>query len=116
MAWAGSHTHGFPSGIRRTILTRSPTCQCSACHHHPGQCTAPSTEADHITPRARGGTNHPNNGQALCHPCHQAKTQTEATAGRAARPPTTSRRPPEPHPGLVPPRGTTPSPHPQRPV
>ena len=37
-------------------------------------CGAKATDADHIVPRAAGGTDDPDNLQALCHRCHLAKT------------------------------------------
>lgn len=37
----------------------------------------PATEVDHITPKAKGGTDDDNNLQAICHPCHAAKTKVE---------------------------------------
>ncbi|MCO7225283.1 HNH endonuclease [Pleionea sp. CnH1-48] len=32
---------------------------------------------DHITPKARGGTDSPDNLQSLCYPCHDYKTARE---------------------------------------
>lgn len=39
-----------------------------------------ATQVDHITPIAQGGTEEPSNLQAICKPCHDAKTQREARA------------------------------------
>ncbi len=52
--------------------------------HKPGA----SLQVDHITPKAKGGTDDPGNLQAICEPCHRAKTQAEAAEaqGRAAQP------------------------------
>lgn len=49
------------------------------------KCGEPATEADHIISRAVAPdlVNDPDNGQALCARCHQAKTLAEAAAGRA---------------------------------
>jgi 5-methylcytosine-specific restriction protein A len=33
-----------------------------------------ATEVDHITPKAKGGTDESGNLQALCSPCHKSKT------------------------------------------
>ncbi len=94
MAWDGSHSRGFPTKTRARILKRDPVCRCPGCRHHTGPCTQPSTDADHILNLARGGTNHIENGQGLCHPCHLIKTAHEAHAHRPK-----TRRDPEPHPG-----------------
>jgi 5-methylcytosine-specific restriction protein A len=82
---------------RTRILRRDPLCTCDGCHRcaNAGHCTRPSTEADHITPRHKGGTNHPANMRGLCTPCHAVKSSRE---GRAAR--GSERRAPEQHPGL----------------
>ena len=56
--------------FRRVVLNRDPWCV--ACR------IAPSTDADHIVPLARGGTANPHtNGQGLCKPCHSLKTANE---------------------------------------
>ena len=63
--------------FRAVVLAREPRCR---------QCGAPATEADHVVPIAEGGTNDPHtNGQALCEPCHDAKTQHEAQRARPHR-------------------------------
>lgn len=36
-----------------------------------------ATDVDHITPRAKGGTDAFDNLQPLCHPCHSRKTAKE---------------------------------------
>ena len=78
VAWAAStrKTRLPPSRawerLRLTVIERDPICQ--VCHQ------AISTEVDHIDP----GDNHAlTNLQGICAPCHQAKTQTEAAAGRS---------------------------------
>lgn len=55
--------------LRVMILNRDPLCR--ACG------SAPSAEVDHIVPKAKGGTDHPDNLQGLCKPCHSRKTATE---------------------------------------
>ncbi len=47
----------------------------------------PATEVDHITPKAQGGTDTLENTQAICGPCHRAKTAREAAEaqGRTVR-------------------------------
>lgn len=64
---------------RAAVLARAG----GACQIRGPRCTHRATEADHVTPIARGG--HPTdiaNGQATCANCHKAKTQTEAAEGR----------------------------------
>lgn len=74
------------------------------CHIRGPRCTHVAAEADHILPVARGGDPLDiANGQAVCHTCHQVKTNAEAAEGRriaAANRPTV-RRPAEAHPGLA---------------
>lgn len=98
-SWSG-HRRSFPAATRRQILDRDHhACQL----HYPG-CTGTATEADHIVPHAEGGTDHPDNGQAVCPTCHTTKTRREQARGRARRP--TRRRPEPPHPGLIDPPPT----------
>lgn len=86
----------FPKAVRRRILRRDPTCRCTGCRHHNGPCASPSTIADHIVPKAEGGSDQETNGQGLCAPCHDEKTRAEAARGRARRSrkrPTTTKHP-----------------------
>lgn len=74
------------------------------CHIRGPRCTTSATEADHILPVARGGDPlDVANGQAVCHACHQVKTNAEAAEGRrlAAVTRPKARRAPETHPGLL---------------
>lgn len=41
----------------------------------------PATQVDHIKPRAQGGSEAPDNLQAICTAHHQAKTAREGQAG-----------------------------------
>ncbi|MBM4482255.1 HNH endonuclease [Rhodococcus hoagii] len=98
MAWqrGGPSRTSTPShrAFRRTVLNRdNHTCQ--HCGHHDP--TGTTVQADHIVNHAQGGTDHPDNGQTLCLPCHKTKTGQEAAAARTGR----NRRTPEPHPGLT---------------
>ena len=45
-----------------------------------------ATEVDHIKPKAEGGTNEADNLQAICSPCHAAKTKDEALRARGIKP------------------------------
>lgn len=96
--WHGSHSSGFPKRTRQRILRQDPWCTCAGCSHHSGPCVDRSTIADHIVPKAEGGTDDLTNGQGLCAPCHDHKTRTEADRGRARK---ARRRSPEPHPGRL---------------
>ena len=42
----------------------------------------PAKQVDHKVPKAEGGTDEDGNLQAICVPCHQAKTAAEARRGR----------------------------------
>lgn len=77
--------------IRARVLRRDPTCM--ACG------VRPSAEADHV---ADPDDHSMGNLQGLCTPCHKAKTQREAAAGRAAwRARAPRHRPVGRHPGLI---------------
>jgi 5-methylcytosine-specific restriction enzyme A len=51
-------------------------------------CVTVATECDHVTPKAKGGDDELPNLQAICRPCHRAKTDREAAEaqGRKVRP------------------------------
>ncbi|MCL1922796.1 MAG: HNH endonuclease [Propionibacteriaceae bacterium] len=77
-SWSGNRT-AFPTTLRKQILYRDQRCQ------HCGY--AEATIADHIIPYTeciRQGINpHTlDNGQGLCKPCHDTKTQYEIRAGK----------------------------------
>lgn len=58
--------------LRKMVLARDPLCKikqlCAG---------APSTDADHIVSRRRGGKDMLENLQGACHECHSWKTATE---------------------------------------
>ena len=85
-SWSGTRD-AFPRQTRRRILARYPVCCCRGCPRCATltRCSRPSTEADHRTPVAEGGTHDETNGQGLCSPCHDHKTKAEADRGRARR-------------------------------
>jgi HNH endonuclease len=57
--------------LRAQVLGEEATCR---------RCPAPATHVDHIVPLARGGSRDRSNLQALCRPCHEAKTVAESAA------------------------------------
>lgn len=63
----------------------------------PGLCLVVATEVDHIV---NNDDHSPANLQAVCAPCHRAKTKQEARAG-VIRSYERGERPAEPHPGSV---------------
>lgn len=74
--WAGRTYKGFPTTIRRQIITQADG--------HCANCGQPSDtlEADHITPHSEGGPPTLDNGQALCPPCHHQRSTQQATQAR----------------------------------
>lgn len=73
----GSGRGGRPwRRIRDRILLRDQY-TCRACGH-----VTKDLEVDHIINVAEGGSDDDSNLQALCVPCHQEKTATEAARGR----------------------------------
>lgn len=67
---------------RRAVLSRDK----GICQIKGPRCTRRATEADHKINIAEGGPEFDiNNGQAACSPCHQDKTQAEATRGLRRR-------------------------------
>lgn len=50
--------------------------------------TTPATQVDHVKPKCQAGTDDSDNLQAICAPCHDAKTAKEAATaqGRTIRP------------------------------
>ncbi len=81
---ASRHQRGYGlahTRMRETVLREEPICR--ACIAQ-GRAT-PTTVADHITPKAEGGTDDRDNYQGLCSPCHNVKTAAEAARGRKRR-------------------------------
>lgn len=79
----GARSRGYTrtwERTRRRWLTAHPTC---------AACGQPATDVDHIIPLARfanrQAADHPDNLQALCHPCHSRKTNLHD--GGLGRPP-----------------------------
>jgi 5-methylcytosine-specific restriction protein A len=65
---------------RARILAEEPLCR--KCLEQ--DITTASAEVDHIIPLSLGGREERSNKQALCKPCHAAKTAAEAAAARRA--------------------------------
>ena len=65
--------------LRQSIFERDGYL-CQVCRRA-GRIT-PATEIDHITNKAVGGTDDPDNLQAICKACHKAKTQEETYGDR----------------------------------
>lgn len=57
--------------IKNPDGTPSRTVPCASCGTHDD---VANMDADHIVPLSHGGDDHPTNMQALCRPCHKAKT------------------------------------------
>lgn len=78
------HQQGYGSGwekVRKEALERD--CYlCQPCQRA-GRVTA-AREVDHITPKARGGTDALRNLQSICRPCHTTKTARDN--GRRVKP------------------------------
>jgi 5-methylcytosine-specific restriction protein A len=76
MAWSNEsrHKRGYGSAwdkIRKLVLVRDKhLCQPCLRSNKP---TAGS-QVDHITPKAKGGTDDMDNLETICDPCHKAKT------------------------------------------
>ena len=73
-----SHARGYGwqwQKLRRSILDRDKGL-CQACMKA-GRVSI-ATHVDHITPKARGGSDAPGNLQALCAECHKEKTAAES--------------------------------------
>lgn len=64
--------------MRATVLVEEPVCRICA---ERGAVT-PTTIADHIVPKAEGGSDERTNYQGLCRACHTVKTSTEAARAR----------------------------------
>lgn len=75
MAWSKGSTYSHRhKKLRAMLLAQEPICR--ACKR------ALATEADHIVPRYRGGSDDITNLQPLCSPCHKAKTARESAEAK----------------------------------
>ena len=65
--------------MRKSVLERDKYL-CQPCAQD-GRST-PCNIVDHVVPKSEGGTDNPSNLQAICKPCHDAKTLEEARRGK----------------------------------
>ncbi len=65
--------------MRKRILIEEPLCRTCLAF---GRVT-PTVIADHIKPKAEGGSDERENYQGLCKPCSDAKTAQESTRARS---------------------------------
>lgn len=80
MAWSrqSRHARGYGKAwekLRARILARDKHL-CQRCL--PKGIVTAANQVDHIVPKAKGGTDDEGNLQALCKPCHDAKTIEDA--------------------------------------
>lgn len=90
MAWSKTSRHERGYGkehfrMRAIVLREEPLCR--MCKAKTPPCYTPSTIADHITPKAEGGTDERDNYQGACADCHDAKTAEEAARAQGRNPP-----------------------------
>ena len=77
----GQGRGGRPWRRKREAVMKRDQYLCQLCKKQ-GRITE-ATEMDHIVNVAEGGTDEESNLQALCTPCHDAKSQAEARRGMA---------------------------------
>lgn len=68
------HERGYGSSwdkLRKQVLTEEPMCR--SCFEEHGVVTA-ATQVDHITPKAKGGTDARSNLRPICADCHAKKS------------------------------------------
>jgi len=79
------HERGYGSKwvkLRAAILKRDHhLCQPCLRNGRPTQATA----VDHIKPKAKGGTDEPENLEGVCHSCHKIKSKRESAEGRGVK-------------------------------
>lgn len=69
--------------LRKLVLQRD-SYLCQECYSK--KKLTPATDVDHIKPKSAGGTDHEDNLQSLCKPCHDLKTSLESGARPAIIP------------------------------
>ena len=87
MAWSkqSRHARGYGSAWVKTraIILARDNGLCLTCLAQ-GRPT-PATQVDHITPKAKGGTDDHDNLASICTPCHEAKTAREAAEAQGRK-------------------------------
>jgi 5-methylcytosine-specific restriction protein A len=91
-SWSGRR-QSFPPAVRKQIMERDGW----RCQINGPTCIGEATQADHRIAHAEGGSDDASNGQAVCVPCHEIKTQQERLRGMKKR---SRYRKPMQHPGL----------------
>lgn len=91
-SWSGER-RSFPTAVRKQIMDRDNW----QCQIKGPNCLGVATEADHRINHASGGSDDASNGQAVCKPCHDAKTRQERFRGQEKR---SRKRPKMQHPGM----------------
>ncbi|SEG20723.1 HNH endonuclease [Marinobacterium lutimaris] len=76
----GSGRGGRPWRRKRDAIMKRDRWLCQPCKRA-GR-TTPAVHVDHIINKQSGGTDDDHNLEAICKPCHDAKTQKEAAHGR----------------------------------
>lgn len=71
--------------MRAIVLQEEPLCRMCLAMDPPRY--TPSRIADHIKPKAEGGTDERDNYQGACEPCHDAKTAEEAARAQGRNAP-----------------------------
>jgi len=77
----GQGRGGRPWRRKREAVLKRDGYLCQPCNRK-GKLSL-AKEVDHIVPVAEGGTDEDRNLEAICKPCHHAKTQAEARRGRS---------------------------------
>lgn len=89
MAWDRTKTRqerGYGADhdrMRKRVLAEEPLCRICLAEDR----VTASTVADHIVPKAEGGTDERENYQGACKPCHDIKTAEEAARAQGRRAP-----------------------------
>jgi len=75
----GQGRGGRPWRRKRDAVLKRDGYVCQPCKRN--NHTTMATEVDHVIPQAEGGSDDETNLQAICDPCHKAKTADEAKRG-----------------------------------
>ena len=93
MGWSATGSHmGTRWYVVRSRVLKASGGKCYMC----GEDGA--VEVDHVVPRSRGGSDHPDNLRAVCKVCHLRKSSAEGHAAKRRRR-ELRKRPADKHPG-----------------